>query len=248
MKKLFPSDELDVFVLAQFPTPLTPDSLEKLRDIHFDLGLADNVSNLVSMFSVHQRDPTDGSSIPVIPEELPSGEAFRKLAETIRTDGRFANRLYAQLTPRAASALYVIALDPKAVKTTSVEQAVEQLNNEVQALGENADVKLAMTGAPVMTTELLAASRRDSAVFNVAGFAMGLIICFVFFQRWQYILIVLTPNALGAVHTWLDGAAWGSAQSLDEHDHSAGSGDQFCQWTAFGVLHQAPVGIGPNGA
>ena len=88
LQKLFPTDELDVFVIAEFDTPLTPESLEQLRDIHLDLGLADGVSNVVSMFSVHQRDPADGSSVPVIAEELPSGAEFQKLTELIRSDAR----------------------------------------------------------------------------------------------------------------------------------------------------------------
>ncbi len=201
MQKLFPSDELDVFVVAEFATPLTPESLESLRDIHFDLGLADGVSNVVSMFSVHQRDPAGGSSVPVIPEELPSGDAFQKVVETIQSDARFANRLFAQLPDNKGSALLITALDPAAVKASSVESVIKKLRKELQALGQDAGVQLGMTGAPAMKAELLAASRRDSAVFNVAGFVMGFIICFAFFQRWQYVLIVLTPNALAVLCT-----------------------------------------------
>ncbi len=201
LQKLFPTDELDVFVIAEFDTPLTPDSLEQLRDIHFDLGLADGVSNVVSMFSVHQRDAAGGSSVPVIPEELPSGPEFEKLMQLIGSDARFANRFYARKSEGKASALMITALDSEAVAASDVENVVNKLNAEMRALGESAGVQLAMTGAPVMKSELLAASRRDTAVFNVAGFLLGFIICFAFFRRWQYVVIVLTPNALAALCT-----------------------------------------------
>lgn len=200
LQKLFPTDELDVFVVAEFDTPLTPESLEQLRDIHFDLGLAEGVSNVVSMFSVHQRDPAGGSSVPAIPEELPSGAEFDKLMQMIGSDARFANRFYADTAKGKASALMVAALDPETA-SADVEKVVNALNAEVQVLGKDVGVQLGLTGAPVMKAELLAASRRDSAVFNVAGFLLGYIICFAFFRRWQYVVIVLTPNALAVLCT-----------------------------------------------
>lgn len=201
LQKLFPTDELDVYVVAELPSLLTPEGLEKLRDIHFDLGLADGVSNVVSMFSVHEREPTDGASVPVIPEELSEGEEFQKLTELIRKDARFAGRLFADVPGQPASALMIVALDPAAAEASDVETVVEALNRELTSLGTNAGIKLGMTGAPVMKAELLAASRRDSAVFNVAGFLIGIIICFAFFRRWQYVVIVLTPNALAVLCT-----------------------------------------------
>ncbi len=201
VQRLFPTDELDVYVIAEFPTPLDADGLEKLRDIHFDLGLADGVSNVISMFSVHQRDPADGSSVPAIPEDLPTGDAFERLLKMIGSDKRFANRLYAEKSEGRGSALLITALDPEVVERSDVENVVLGLDEELRALQDGSGIKLSMTGAPVMKTELLAASRRDSAVFNVAGFALAIVICFAFFQRWQYVLIVLTPNALAVLCT-----------------------------------------------
>ena len=201
LQRLFPTDELDVYVIAEFNTPLNAESLEQLRDIHFDLGLVDGVSNVISMFSVHQRDPADGGSVPAIPEELPEGEAFAQLTKMIGSDKRFANRLYSEHADGKGSALLITALDPEAVERSDVESVVLTLGEELKALEKDSSISLSMTGAPVMKTELLAASRRDSAVFNVAGFGLAIIICFAFFQRWQYVLIVLTPNALAVLCT-----------------------------------------------
>ena len=193
-RRLFPTEELDAIAVAEFSGPLTAERIEQLREIHFELGLADGVSNVLSMFSVHARERNGGPLVPVIPEELPQGEEYSELVRMLQTDKRFAGRFYAQRNNGESLALFVAALDQKAV-----EAVVKSLATEAAKLGHTFNLRLGLAGASVMKAELLAATRRDSMVFNIAGFLLGFFLCLGFFQRWQYVAIVLVPTILAVV-------------------------------------------------
>lgn len=195
-QKLFPSEELDGYVIAEFPVPLTPEKLEALREFHFELGLADGVNDVLSMFSVHGKADAEGELAPIIEEELPEGAAFDELVNTLKTDKRFAGRFYAEPAPDKGLAIFIAALDGELAERTSVEELVATTNSEVQKIAGELGIKVGMTGSPVMRAEILKAAKRDSKVFNIAGFALGILLCFAFFQRWQYVLIVLIPTGL----------------------------------------------------
>jgi len=202
---LFPTDELDVVAIATMPKPFSSEQLADLREFHLDLGLADGVYNVISMYSIHRPVTGNGTgdeageAVPVIPDELPTGEAFDALNERLAGDDLIANRFLARLPSGETQALLVIELDPDSVDESSVEAVVTGLQAEIDDLIAGTDIRIGLTGAPVMKTEILAASRRDSRFFNMAGFVIGLVISFGFFQNWRYVVVVLVPTSLAII-------------------------------------------------
>ncbi|MEM7425402.1 MAG: efflux RND transporter permease subunit [Pseudomonadota bacterium] len=195
-RKLFPTEELDTYVVVEFPTPLTPERLEALREFHFDIGLADGVSDVLSMFSVHGR-PSGGEDLtPVIDEELPEGAAFQDLLKILKTDTRFSGRFYAEPSDGQGLAVYITALDQQAASSQGEEALIAALHTEASGIAERLGLKIGMTGSPVMKAEILGAAKRDSKIFNIVGFALGVFLCFLFFQRWQYVVILQIPTLL----------------------------------------------------
>lgn len=198
-RKLFPSDELDAYIIVETKTPLDAGKIEKLREFHFDLGLVDNVTNVLSMFSVHERKGPSEPLVPVIDEELPEGDDFKQLLERLKTDKRFAGRFAARRSDTANFAVFIASLDKNAIDETGIEEVLAKFAGELDELCKSTDLKIGMTGSPVMKAEILSAAKRDAVMFNIAGFALGFLLCFAFFQRWQYAVIVLVPTALSVV-------------------------------------------------
>ena len=79
MREAFPLNERDIFVIASSQKPFTPADIEVLRELHLDLQLLDETESVLSLFSVRDSVVEDGYAAPLVPDELPEGEAFKAL-------------------------------------------------------------------------------------------------------------------------------------------------------------------------
>ncbi len=196
---LFPTNELNIYVVARIDGPLSPAKLESLRDIHLDIGLLDGVSNVLSMFSVHRAAAAGPASEPVIPEELPEGKAFDRLTDLLSTSEQISGRFYARTTDTTSLVLLILYLEPDVIQQPGLASTVASLRSEMDALSEFYNTPLGLTGVPVMKAEIIKASRRDSRVFNIFGFVVGLLICGLFFRDWRWVLVSLLPTVLSVM-------------------------------------------------
>src|SRR5690606_24951260 len=74
----FPSSEYDVLVVIEGQDLLARDKLKAVHDTIVDLQLTDGVNGLVSMLSAREKPDESGYAAPVVPDELPEGEAFEQ--------------------------------------------------------------------------------------------------------------------------------------------------------------------------
>lgn len=195
----FPTSELDVVVVAHLPTPVAADILERLRDLHLDLALGPGVANVFSMFTTHRPDAQTGRLVPIIAAPLPSGTEYTRLLGELAEDKLVAGRFYRRLADGSALALLVAELDRATVQEKGLTTVVAGVSDEIRRLASTARLRLEVTGAPVMKTDILNASIADSRLFNIAGFAIGIGICWLFFRNLRLLLLVLVPTTLAVL-------------------------------------------------
>src|SRR6201986_5665347 len=84
--KKFPAEEFDVLVVVEGKTLLQRENLEKLRDMVTDLQLVEGVRGVLSLFSARQAPEPGKLPAALFPNELPTGAAYDKFAETIKSN------------------------------------------------------------------------------------------------------------------------------------------------------------------
>ena len=106
--KRFPSTEYDVLVVIEGKDLLQKPQIEAVRRALIDLQLADGVTGVVSMLSARGKPDVTGYPPPIVPDELPDGDAYDAIIKQLRSNeivnGKF-------LSDDGTLAMAVLALD-----------------------------------------------------------------------------------------------------------------------------------------
>jgi uncharacterized protein len=205
VSKQFPSSEYDVLAVVTGPV-LDRASIEALRSLATDLQLVDGARGLVSIFSARTASTSGRLPAPLFPEPLPEGQAYDRLVEAVRSNEILKDKL---LSSNGALTLMVLALAPDAVESDRLAAIVDEIRSVVDTDLAGTDLKVQLTGVPVMQLEIRHAIERDRVLYNAAGLLVGCLIAVVFFRRVSFMLIAAGPPlvsillALGAFG-WLD--------------------------------------------
>ncbi|MGD9844665.1 MAG: RND family transporter [Variibacter sp.] len=204
--KQFPSSEFDVLIVVEGKTLLEREPLEKLRDLVTDVQLVQGTRGIVSLFSA--RQPPEGNAIPeaLFPADLPTGEAYKKLIERVRSNEIIRGKL---LSEDGTLALVVLALDPAIVESSGLSSTVGEIRKIVSEDLEGSGLTGQLSGVPVMQLEIRNAVERDRLVYNAIGFIAGCVIAILFFRRVSFMIIAAAPPLLSillalGVLGWLD--------------------------------------------
>jgi predicted RND superfamily exporter protein len=191
--KRFPSSEFDVLIVVEGKTLLDREPLEKLRDLVTDVQLVEGTRGVVSLFSA--RQPPDGNTIPeaLFPADLPTGEAYQKLIERVRSNEIIRGKL---LSDDGTLALVVLALDPEVVQSSGLRNTIGEIRKIVAQDLEGSGVSGQLSGVPVMQLEIRNAVERDRLVYNAIGFIAGCVIAILFFRRVSFMFIAAAPPLL----------------------------------------------------
>jgi predicted RND superfamily exporter protein len=204
--KQFPSSEFDVLIVVEGKTLLEREPLEKLRDLVTDVQLVQGTRGIVSLFSA--RQPPEGNTIPeaLFPADLPTGEAYKKLIERVRSNEIIRGKL---LSEDGTLALVVLALDPAVVESNGLRDTVGEIRKIVSEDLEGSGLTGQLSGVPVMQLEIRNAVERDRLVYNAIGFIAGCVIAILFFRRVSFMIIAAAPPLLSillalGILGWLD--------------------------------------------
>ncbi len=80
----FPSSEYDVLVVIEGPGLLSREKLAVVNSTIVDLQLTDGVNGLVSMLSARDKPDATGYAAPIVPDELPEGDAYAAMITKLR--------------------------------------------------------------------------------------------------------------------------------------------------------------------
>src|SRR5438045_5919283 len=124
----FPSNEYDVLVVIEGKTLMQREVLMKVRDLVTDLQLIDGVRGLISLFSARQAPAPGKFPAALFPEELPTGPAYDKFIETVKTNEIIRGKL---LSEDGTLALVVLALDPSIAQTKGLSATIGEIRKTV---------------------------------------------------------------------------------------------------------------------
>ena len=192
----FPSSEYDVLVVVEGKDLLTPKPFEALRDTAIEMQLADGVNGLVSMFSARSKPDEKGYAAPIVPDEMPTGDAYAAMIKTLRENDIVKGKF---LSDDGELALMVISLDRKEAEKSGLKTVIGGIKAAAETALKGSGLSVKLTGAPVMQLEIRNAVERDQLVYNGLGLLFGAIIALVFFRRLSLMAVAALPPILAVV-------------------------------------------------
>jgi predicted RND superfamily exporter protein len=194
----FPSSEFDVLVVVEGPDLLKRPQLETFSKTVVDLQLADGVNGLVSMLSARAQPDARGYAAPIVPDDIPEGADYDRMVETLRkneiVNGKF-------LSDDGTLAMVVISLDRKVVEEQGLKTIVNGIKDTAEKSLAGSGLLVKLTGAPVMQLEIRNAVERDRLVYNGLGFAVGMLIAYLFFRRISLTMIAVMGPSIAILWT-----------------------------------------------
>ena len=189
MRESFPLNERDVILVATAPQSFTPEQIELLRDLHLELQLLPEAEGVLSLFSVRGELDAEGYAEPIVPDELPEGDAFAKMMESVATEPFVADKLL-RATPSGGQALIiVVGLKTEAADRSRLAQSIDHVTEATQAMLAEGGLDYELLGVPVMQRVVHEASASDRLIFNTVGFLVGLLMCVAFFRQAKLVAI-----------------------------------------------------------
>ncbi len=193
MANRFPSSEFDVFAIVEGDILGSPQTLDELRNFVIDLQLVGGAEGVISLFSARQPLNEDGFPPPLVPDKIPGGAEFEKLRKIILDNEIIKDKL---LSPDGRLALIVLPLSKKEIKNRGLSNVVDEIKEIVNEQFRDSELKVLLSGVPVMQLEIRNAVQSDRILYNGIGFLLGAIICFIFFRRISLMAVTIIAPAL----------------------------------------------------
>jgi len=188
--KRFPSNEYDVLMVVEGKSLLEREPIEKLRNLVTDLQLIRGTRGVLSLFSARQPPENGQLPGPLFPADLPEGTEYEALIHKVLSNEIIRGKL---LSEDGKLALVVIALDPAVANGEGDSNVISAIRAAAAEDMEGTDLKVDLSGVPVMRLEIRNAVERDELLYNSIGFAAGCLIAIVFFRRVSFMIIAAGP-------------------------------------------------------
>jgi uncharacterized protein len=192
----FPSSEYDVLIVVSGDKLLERKSIQALRELIINLQFVDGMAGEVSLFSAREAPEPGKVPGPVFPAKLPTGDDYAKLIDQVRNNEIIKGKL---LSDDGTLTLILLALDRQVVEEKGLNSVVQQIHDTAEEELKNTDLKMQLSGAPVMQLEIRNAVERDRFKYNVLGFLFGAVIAYAFFRRVSLMLIAALPPVISII-------------------------------------------------
>ena len=196
ISKRFPSSEYDVLIVVSGDKLLERKSVQALRELIINLQFVEGMAGEVSLFSAREAPEPSKVPGPVFPAKLPTGADYAKLIDQVRNNEIIKGKL---LSDDGTLTLILLALDRQVVEEKGLNSVVQQIHDTAEEELKGTDLKMQLSGAPVMQLEIRNAVERDRFKYNVLGFLFGAVIAYAFFRRFSLMLIAALPPVIAII-------------------------------------------------
>ncbi len=210
MTRQYPGSELDVMILAEASDLITPQRLEKLRDLHIELRFLEEVQSVTSLFSARQRPDSEGNANPLLPDDLSEVANWAELKQELFAHPIIKNRL---ISADGRMALLVIGLRKIPGEVAELGETLNRMRTIASGLLRDSEIKVSFSGIPAMRVTIVETLIRDQKIFQVTGVVLGFLIAWLVFRRWDHILLIVMPVLIAV--TWLIGGMWVLGQNIN---------------------------------
>ncbi|UJW85984.1 efflux RND transporter permease subunit [Devosia sp. SL43] len=189
LAETFGTFENDIYLLVTSPTLTNPETLEKIRELAFDLELNEFAVGTMSPFTLRKPDGA-GGSVPAVPEGMTDfAQVALALTDLQQNDPMMRNLI----TPDLSGVVLIMFPNQELVKEQGTKTMIASLRDTI-APYQSADVSIELTGPPVWTSEMLNAAVDDQVKFTVWGFGLGAIIALLALRSLTgALLVAATP-------------------------------------------------------
>ena len=201
----FGTFENDIYLLVSSPTLTNPETLERIRELAFDLELSDYAVGTMSPFTLRKPDGA-GGSLPAVPEGMTDfAQVALALTDLQQNDPMMRNLItpdlsgvvlimfpnQCQLREEPAESCDVDSLLP--VEQRSTKAMIASLRETIAPYQAD-DISIELTGPPIWTSEMLNAAVDDQVKFTVWGFGLGAVIALLALRSLTgALLVAATP-------------------------------------------------------
>ena len=196
ISKRFPSSEYDVLIVVSGDKLLERKSIQALRELIINLQFVEGMAGEVSLFSAREAPEPGKVPGPVFPAKLPTGADYAKLIDQVRNNEIIKGKL---LSDDGTLTLILLALDRQIVEEKGLNSVVQQIHDTAEEELKGTDLKMQLSGAPVMQLEIRNAVERDRFKYNVLGFLFGAVIAYAFFRRFSLMFIAALPPVIAII-------------------------------------------------
>ncbi|MDJ0514161.1 MAG: MMPL family transporter [Methyloceanibacter sp.] len=202
LRESFPASDLDAYLAVDGSNLLSAEHLWQMQEVAFELLLLDSVDSVVSMFSLREPLTSKRLPAPIIPDDLASGNAkLESLGRKLDHHPLAQGRLISSEVDGNRLALFLVALNRASVKEHGLPSVVRELEASVARSISGSDLRVGLSGMPLMKAEVIDSTRRDIIVFNGIGILVGVIILALFFRQWQLVVIAIAPALFAVLWT-----------------------------------------------
>jgi len=190
----FGTFENDIYVLISSPRLTEPETLERIRELAFEIELNDYAVGSMSPFSL--RKPTSyGGSVPVVPEGMDDfAQVAVALSDLQQNDPMMRNLI----TPDLTGIVVIMFPNQEMARNDGAAAMIESLRRTI-APYEDENISIELTGPPLWTSEMVNASLRDQLHFTLWGFGLGLAMAFFVLRSLPAALLVAATPFLAVV-------------------------------------------------
>jgi len=196
ISKRFPSSEYDVLIVVSGDKLLERKSIQALRELIINLQFVEGMAGEVSLFSAREAPEPGKVPGPVFPAKLPTGADYAKLIDQVRNNEIIKGKL---LSDDGTLTLILLALDRQIVEEKGLNSVVQQIHDTAEEELKGTDLKMQLSGAPVMQLEIRNAVERDRFKYNLLGFLFGAVIAYAFFRRFSLMIIAALPPVIAII-------------------------------------------------
>lgn len=168
LSSTFGTFENDIYVLVNSPRLTEPETLERVRELAFDLELSDYAVGTMSPFTLRKPDG-NGGTVPAVPEGMDNfGDVARALGDLQQNDPMMRNLI----TPDLSGVVLIMFPNQDLVKRDGTKAMIASLRETI-APYQDENISIELTGPPVWSSEMLGAAVNDQVKFTVWGFGLG---------------------------------------------------------------------------
>lgn len=168
LSQTFGTFENDIYVLVNSPRLTEPETLERIRNLAFDLELNDYAVGTMSPFTLRKPDGS-GGTVPAVPEGMDNfGDVARALSDLQQNDPMMRNLI----TPDLSGVVIIMFPNQEMTKGAGTKAMIASLRETI-APYQDENISIELTGPPVWSSEMLGAAVNDQVKFTVWGFGLG---------------------------------------------------------------------------
>ena len=190
----FVDPENELLVLVEGKDLGTPENFQKLQDFQLELQLLDGVDNVYSLFALRQPPDANGDA-EVLVNDASTG-LTPELETAIRAHPVMGNRLLA--ADGTAIVFTITPSEPKAPVSVARKLTGEIEATAASVLGDS-DLKVTVTGFPVVRYAIADIVRHDQVVLNIVGALIGTLMSLIVFRSFVASILAAAPAIIAAM-------------------------------------------------